>query len=191
MRKGFLWFAAILLAPALILYLTGAYELASYIYNTLLLAFALELVLLNRANIQPLGLTKGRWQTGLSLVAVVSALAFIVIWRRYGLSIPTLSIGLAFTVIYTPITEELFFRGYFQARLESRLGRWVGLIITATLFTIVHLPKVILTQLLAPIYLLLNFVLGIVFGVIRDESKSVYYPMLCHAAYNLATVFIA
>jgi membrane protease YdiL (CAAX protease family) len=83
-----------------------------------------------------------------------------------------------------PITEELFFRGYFQPELENRYGKWPGIIITAVLFMVVHLPKILLTTLASPVHLPALFIMGCIFGIIRNEGKSVYYPMLCHAGYN-------
>jgi membrane protease YdiL (CAAX protease family) len=186
MKKGLIWFVGTLLVYAAIMYLMGSYNIPSFIYHTLLLVFPLGLILLNRANIQLLGLVRGKYRPGLSLAVGLIALSLAIFWWRYGLALPTLNAVLASTVIYAPITEELFFRGYLQPGLESRYGKWVGLVITATLFTIIHLPKVLLTPLAAPIDLLTFFIMGMAFGFIRDTSESVYYPMLCHIGYNFA-----
>lgn len=183
------WFIIILLIYTILLYFLGTYEMPSLIYHTLLLAFPLGLVLGKRANIQSFGLVKGIPKVGLSLSLIAIILAFLLSLLRFKLSLPELHISLLATVIYAPITEELFFRGYLQPKLQGRFGRWLGLIITAVLFTIIHLPKVFLTPLAAPSNLLLFFVLGVVFGIIRDESDSVYYPILCHAGYNAVTAF--
>ena len=126
MKKGLIWFVGTLLVYAAIMHLMGSYEMPSFIYHTLLLAFPLGLILLNRANIQLLGLSKGKYQTGLSLAVGLIALVLIIHCWRYGLTLPILNVTLASAVIYAPITEELFFRGHLQPRLERRHGKWVG-----------------------------------------------------------------
>jgi membrane protease YdiL (CAAX protease family) len=189
MKRGLAWFAGTLAAYAVILYLMGGYETPSAIYHTLLLAFPVWLMRVDRANIRELGLVRGEWQSGLTLAITITVLAFIRIWARTGLALPAPDVALALTIIYSPVAEELFFRGYMQPKLESRFGRWLGLVITAVLFTIIHLPKVLLTPLVGPLDLIAFFVLGVIFGYVRDVGKSVYYPTLCHVGYNLSTVF--
>jgi len=186
MRKGVIWFIVTLLAYVLILFYFGGYEIPSYIYHTLLLVFPLVLIFANRDNVQLLGLVKGNWKSGLSITCGVIAVTLVVFRFRYGeFSLPALNSGLLNTVIFAPIAEELFFRGYFQPKLETRYSKWVGIIITAILFMVIHLPKILLTPLAALVDLPALFLLGCIFGIIRDESGSVYYPMLCHAGYNM------
>jgi membrane protease YdiL (CAAX protease family) len=189
MKRALAWFVATLAAYAVILYLMGGYEAPSAIYHTLLLAFPVWLITVNRANIRELGLVKGDWQSGLILAIVVTVLGFIIILAKTGLALPAPDVSLASTIVYAPVTEELFFRGYMQPKLESRFGQWPGLVITAILFTVIHLPKVLLTSLAGPLDLIAFFVLGLIFGYVRDVGKSVYYPTLCHVGYNLSTVF--
>ncbi|MFC2045159.1 lysostaphin resistance A-like protein [Chloroflexota bacterium] len=185
MRRGVIWFVVTLVAYVLILYYFGGYEIPSYIYHTLLLVFPLFLIFTNRDSIQQLGLVKGDWKSGLSIACGVIIITLIIFRFRYGeFSLPVLNSGLINTVIMAPITEELFFRGYFQPKLETRYGKWVGIVITAALFMVVHLPKILFTPLAGLINLPALFILGCIFGIIRSESKSVYYPMLCHAGYN-------
>ncbi len=189
-NSGLIWLVGTLLLYAALLYLMASYEIPSLIYHTLLLAYPLWL-LRTRANIRLLGLVKGKVWAGLSLAIGIIALQMIISWRQWGLVLPTLNIIMVKTVIYSPVTEELFFRGYLQPALEEKFGRWPGLLMTAALFMVVHLPKVLLTGLASPIDLVTLFALGVVFGFIRDISKSVYYPMLCHAGYNFAATLIA
>lgn len=185
MRKGVIWFVVTLVIYVLILYYFAGYEAQSYLYHTLLLAFPVYLILTNRDNLAPLGLVKGSWQSGLSITAGVIIIVLVVFRFRYGgFSLPDLNSGLINTIIMAPISEELFFRGYFQPQLTVKYGKWPGIIITAALFMAVHLPKIFFTPLAGLVNLPALFVLGCIFGIIRSESNSVYYPMLCHAGYN-------
>jgi membrane protease YdiL (CAAX protease family) len=87
------------------------------------------------------------------------------------------------------MAEELSLRGYIQPKLEARCGKWPGLVLTALLFSVLHLPKIFLRQASPPVLLVVAFIFGIVFGFIRDKTNSIYYPVLCHGAINLIVFF--
>jgi membrane protease YdiL (CAAX protease family) len=103
--------------------------------------------------------------------------------------LPTLSHQLISVVSWVAVAEELTLRGYLQPKLEARCGKWPGLVLTAILFSVLHLPKIFLRQASAPILLVVAFVLGIVFGFIRDKTDSIYYPVFCHVTVNLIAYF--
>jgi hypothetical protein len=81
-----------------------------------------------------------------------------------------------------PLAEEVFFRGFLQAGLENRFGAWVAIILTAALFALVH----VLPGVLPPI-----FVLGLIFGILRFETDSLWPAILLHGAFNALSVTAA
>ena len=73
--------------------------------------------------------------------------------------------------------------------MEVKTGKWVGLLITTLLFTSVHLPKIFILQEGSALSLIVIFILGAVFGIIRVKTGSVYYAILSHVGANLVSVF--
>lgn len=190
LRAGLVWYFVTLIAYGSLLHTARSYEGPSYLYHSLLLVFPLALLLTGAQGRQTLGFVVGRWKWGLLSSFLVVGLAVAIFWLRGGQSgRPALTVGLFNIVLLAPLSEELFFRGILQPGLQSRTGRYAGLLLTALLFTMAHLPKVLSTSLAAFDDFPLFFCIGLVLGVIRDESKSIWYCLLCHVGYNVTTAF--
>jgi membrane protease YdiL (CAAX protease family) len=116
------------------------------------------------------------------------ALAFLTIFLRNrvmdvlsGFETPLMTL-LLFGLLIS-IIEETIFRGYIQLRLAWWLGKWQGLVLTAVLFTVWHLPTLI--NGLSPENVLtiagLTLVQALVLGWIMDKSGHVFAPALYRA----------
>jgi uncharacterized protein len=82
-------------------------------------------------------------------------------------------------VIFAPLFEELFFRGFlFTGLINSSLGPAGTIAITSVLWTILHIQYDIFGM--ATI-----LVLGIIFGTIRYVTKSIWSTLILHATWNL------
>jgi uncharacterized protein len=82
-------------------------------------------------------------------------------------------------LVEAPLFEELFFRGFmFRGIQQSRLGSAGAIVITSLAFTAIHVQynAYELTWVLA---------LGVLLGVARCKSGSVYLTMAMHALANL------
>ena len=89
-------------------------------------------------------------------------------------------------IILAPISEEIFFRGFFFKGVEcSKLGRIGAVIITALAWAALH------TQ--CDFFGVVDiFVGGLLLGLARWKSKSVYVPIGMHIVANLvATIGVA
>jgi membrane protease YdiL (CAAX protease family) len=75
--------------------------------------------------------------------------------------------------------EELLFRGYVMARLDLVLTPRETLAVQAALFSMVHFSLVILPS---------HFVIGLVLGLLRRRTGSLYPGMAVHMAWNAAVV---
>ena len=86
-----------------------------------------------------------------------------------------------FTVIISaPVFEEILFRGFVYAGLQqSWLGQSGTILVTAMFFAIVHLQYAIPEMIVV-------FGLGLLLGVARWRSGSVYLPIVLHSVNNLA-----
>jgi membrane protease YdiL (CAAX protease family) len=81
-------------------------------------------------------------------------------------------------VIAAPLVEELFFRGFLFAGLaDSRLGvRWT-IAITAVIWGITHTQYELYD-------ILLICLLGVIFGMARWKTSSIYTSIILHSATN-------
>lgn len=87
-----------------------------------------------------------------------------------------LIIMLIMIVLVTPAFEEILFRGFFQSMLLSQLQRkWLAIILTSGLFTILH----------QPMHWLAIFPLSLCLGYSYEKSSSIFRPIFIHILFNL------
>lgn len=133
---------------------------------------------------------------------------FVTIASYYRRSVDTSNFTLAqlhltFTLpalLFSPVGEELFFRGVLQRALEERLNTTTSTVGECAAFGLVHLchhgllPGVVGVILLpwsGAIWVLLMFALALYFARLRRRSHSLLPPIAAHAAFNLTmNVFI-
>ena len=86
------------------------------------------------------------------------------------------------TVIFAPAFEETFFRGFlFVGLKQSRIGSAGTIIITALTWTLLHIQY--------DIYgMTLILILGIVLGIVRLQTGSLWSPLLIHSVWNLVAM---
>jgi membrane protease YdiL (CAAX protease family) len=86
----------------------------------------------------------------------------------------------AFGITVFPVVEEISFRGFFFAIMERIHGTLIAVVITSTVFSIVHGPQ----------YgwqwqsLTLLFCVGSIFAAVRVKTKSIVPVILVHSGYN-------
>jgi uncharacterized protein len=81
--------------------------------------------------------------------------------------------------VHPAIFEELGFRGIIQTRLADIMGPKEALVIQAALFSTLHLSPVIFAS---------HFVMGLLFGFVRQQTHSLYPGMILHAAWNATII---
>jgi membrane protease YdiL (CAAX protease family) len=79
------------------------------------------------------------------------------------------------TSVAAPFGEEFIFRGVLQSTLVARYGSFLGVLSSAFLFALIHADLV----LFLPIFLM-----GILFGVLRQITNSLWAPIWLHALNN-------
>lgn len=80
-----------------------------------------------------------------------------------------------------PWAEEVLFRGYLRDVVRAVAGPGAGLWLTAALFGLLH----------GVVYAPPLFVLGVLFGWLRERTGSLFAPVLAHALHNGLTVVVA
>jgi membrane protease YdiL (CAAX protease family) len=95
-----------------------------------------------------------------------------------------------FIKVWAGFGEEIFYRGYLQRSLRSRLGPLPSIVGAALLFATRHYTQVLLAWPhiawgSATIWVAATFVVGLVFGWLYEKSASLWPSILCHTLFNL------
>jgi hypothetical protein len=82
-------------------------------------------------------------------------------------------------IVAAPLFEEVFFRGFlFEGFQRSRVGPIGAVFLTALVWTILHVQY-------GAYELSAIFALGIIFGLARWKTQSIYPPLAMHSLFNL------
>ena len=99
---------------------------------------------------------------------------------------------------FSPIGEELFFRGIVHKSFENSLGNKLASIVDSGVFALVHLSHFGIVYvsgvwkfypLPSIIWLTSMFVLSLVFIFFKDKSQSIWGAVLCHSGFNLGMIY--
>ncbi len=90
-------------------------------------------------------------------------------------------VSVAVIALLPALAEELVMRGVLLTSLAVRLGAVLSVVVTAALFAVIH----------DPLRLLFAFVLGLVFGLVRLRTGSLWPSVVVHATLNTLTFLIA
>lgn len=104
-----------------------------------------------------------------------------------------LSLNYISAVVFIPIAEELFFRGYIQNKLQEKMRPIYAIGIASFLFSVIHLPyyKLIIWSLEGTMQsAFIAFFGGLVAGYIYNKSKSLGPAILFHITWNLIAILI-
>lgn len=126
----------------------------------------------------------GIFQVAVSLLTYV--LPKEIIESQSAHSSTILSGGITLAVIYTvfvaPLCEELVFRGLMTSSLEGGMKKPFAVLITAILFSLVHLPSLIALG--------YTFLLGLILGFVYIKTKSLFPCILLHMAFNASNYLL-
>jgi ABC-2 type transport system permease protein/sodium transport system permease protein len=105
-------------------------------------------------------------------------------------NMPSVSLGVwLLSIAFVPaIFEELFFRGFLYSSLERTRSPRTAILVTAVLFGLFHVaaPSFLAVERLLP-----SMMLGVILGVVRWRSGSIFPPIALHACHNGLLVTIA
>lgn len=163
------------------------YEVLSLIYHVGLLAVALWCAKGMLRN--ELGLRIGNFCYGVLIcIGFAGALvirSLIVGWPQFDLAFDLTTFS---TIIFAPITEEIFWQGLIQQRMQTtKLDPLYVIIVNAALFASMHIPKLLFFG-SSPIEFIAIMGLGIIFSATFYLTKSVYYSTTLHIIENIFAI---
>lgn len=156
------------------------YDQLSFLYHIGLLLLALFFA----RSFLGLGLRVGKIRYGATACIgfLIYVLVHSIIFKpqfELGLNLVTLS-----TLFFSPITEELFWRGLMFQRMVKSLDVERAVVGNACLFALMHLPMIIFFGDTA-FTLILMLAYGILFSLTYYVSNSTYYPIIMHIINNI------
>jgi membrane protease YdiL (CAAX protease family) len=89
---------------------------------------------------------------------------------------PQQRVFFALMALVATIPEETIFRGIMQPTLQSKVGRWPGILLTAVIFAVYHvhfqfaLPRIIS-----------HVCWGLILGLLRERTGTLWAPAVAHA----------
>lgn len=90
-----------------------------------------------------------------------------------------------FTCLTAGVVEELLMRGYMQSRIEKIYhNQYIGIIISALLFGILHSPYGTINQILG------TFFIGVVFAMFYKIYSNIKILIICHFIYDFISLMI-
>ena len=148
-----------------------------------LIIYPIFITLKKKRNLSEIGFTLKNWP--LAIIWGTSIGLIIVILNQYFFSGEELASfnNLGFGIIYwafLAFSQEVFFRGYLQKNLEKVYGNSLGLILASCLFSLWHITVRFYTGWMAPIPLLKIFLVGLLWGLSFQKTKSLIAPCLSH-----------
>lgn len=97
-------------------------------------------------------------------------------------------------LIFSPIGEELFFRGFLQDALQARFGLKVSMVVESGIFGLVHLfhhglvrsnGSIHFYPVSGMLWVILMFMTAYGLALLRKRSGSIYPAIAAHAVFNL------
>ena len=90
-------------------------------------------------------------------------------------------VSVAVIALLPALVEELVMRGVLLTSLAARIRAVFSVVLTAALFAVIH----------DPLRLMFAFVLGLVFGLVRLRTASLWPSVVVHATLNTLTFLVA
>lgn len=101
-----------------------------------------------------------------------------------------------FILIWAPVGEELFYRGYMQGTLRQSQSFTVSALVSAAFFSIRHATHFFFLWPDVPIvaaasWVAGTFVFGLLMSYLYEKTRSLYPPMLVHVGINLVEIVLS
>ena len=153
----------------------------------------LVLMTMTGADRRSMYLSKGKTRLGLAVgiaaFVVFPAIAFLPLAGQEGMLNRLLSLSpwILLFVLANGFMEELLYRGLFLRRYEPFLGKGLSNLLTAIVFTLVHIQVTYVSDLTQ--FLLIVFPLALVWGYLMQKTDSLWGSAIFHAGADCLIIF--
>lgn len=87
------------------------------------------------------------------------------------------------TIVLSPISEEIIWRGFVYGYLRKKFGGLFGLILQAMMFSFMHYN--IYANISSNLFIIINvLIVGLLAGLIYEKTGSIYPAILFHCTFN-------
>ena len=155
-------------------------------------------VSLSSLGLEPLGIPSRKvvgMTVGVLLLSLGATVLYAVLVKFSGLEIllpPEIPPGIVFPgpgivltflalALWTPLTEEIFFRGFIFAGLSSRWGVTGAMLISAAIFSVFHISPGVLVPI---------FITGLLLAWLYRQTGSLWACIAAHAGQNTAALVV-
>lgn len=108
--------------------------------------------------------------------------------KGFGFTIEGIIVVILLAVVKTGLSEEILFRGFIAKKLIKRLGFNIGNILQGLIFTLMHLPILLVLEIFhGLVVLLLIFVTGWIYGFVNEKkfNGSILPSIVIHSISNI------
>jgi membrane protease YdiL (CAAX protease family) len=100
-----------------------------------------------------------------------------------------------FILVWAPVGEELFYRGYMQGALRKKMSFWPAALISAAFFGIRHATHLFflwpdVPYAAAGFWVVSTFVFGLLMSFLYEKTRSIYPLILVHVLINIAELMM-
>jgi len=163
----------------------AGFAVMKFTEDLLIVISIIVLVKLFKSDFASIYISKGNLRTGLliglssfivlSLLSVLQPAVQQMGYEKFLSLIPWILI----IILADGFMEELLFRGLFLKRFRPFLGARLSNVLTAIIFTLTHVQVTFAANL--PVFLLIVFFLGLVWGYIMQKTDNIWGSFLFHA----------
>jgi membrane protease YdiL (CAAX protease family) len=113
----------------------------------------------------------------------MSVFCDMVIYRHFNYLFLLVTFNGFASLVVTPISEEILFRGFIYGYLRKKVGIAIGLLIQAFVFGIVH---AITPHGISDILILVvnGVIMGLILGLLYEKTSSLLSSLVCHSVFN-------
>ncbi len=95
------------------------------------------------------------------------------------------AVTLIAVILFAPVIEEIFFRGFIFPTVNKIFGVYIAVVITSVFFTLAHFR-----QFEDWFFLSIIFLLSVIFTLARAFTRSTRLPIILHHIYNLTYIAV-
>jgi len=96
------------------------------------------------------------------------------ILKEYPSISASFAIFIVAAIFWSPIVEEIIYRGILYSVFRKKYGAYIGIVITSLLFSLIHFT-------IAPGFILT----GIILGILYEKTESIITPTAAHITHNI------